>query len=126
MKNTALSYYTIIGAMAALLISNVLWELWLAPIKPGGSWLVLKILPLLFTLPGILRRNNYTLQWTSMLVLLYFTEGVVRASSDLNPVSRYLAGLETVFSVILFSAILTYLRPIKLAHKAARKISQQE
>ena len=35
------------ASLLALALLEMLWELWLAPLKPGGSWLVLKVLPLL-------------------------------------------------------------------------------
>ena len=56
--------------------------LWLAPLRPGGSLLVLKVLPLLIPLTGILRGRVYTYQWASMLILAYFAEGIVRARTD--------------------------------------------
>jgi hypothetical protein len=61
------------------------WELWLAPLRPGGSMLALKALPLLFPLLGILRGKRYTHQWTSMLALAYVAEGLVRTASDQGP-----------------------------------------
>lgn len=108
-------------SLLALISLCLLWELWLAPLKPGGSWMALKCLPLLLPLKGLIRRDNYTMQWTSMLVLLYFTEGIVRASSDLLRLSRYLAGVEIALSLILFAALLSYLRPLKQAHKAQQR-----
>jgi hypothetical protein len=53
-----------------------------APLHPGGSLLALKALPLLLPLRGVIKRDLYTLQWSSMVILIYFTEGVVRAWSD--------------------------------------------
>ena len=70
-----------VASLVGLVALCVLWELALAPLRPGGSWMVLKALPLLAPLPGTFRRNIYTMQWASMMVLLYFTEGVVRAWS---------------------------------------------
>jgi hypothetical protein len=64
----------------------------LAPLKPGGSWLVLKAAPLLLPLVGVWKRDVYTLQWTSMMILLYFTEGVVRGWSDRGQLSHGWAG----------------------------------
>jgi uncharacterized membrane protein len=79
------------------------WELWLAPLRPGGSWLALKVLPLLAPLPGILKGRRYTYQWSSMLILGYFTEGVMRAWGDRGP-SQMLAGAEIVLSLVFFGA----------------------
>jgi len=95
------------ASLIALIFLCVAWELWLAPIRPGGSSLVLKALPLLLPLMGILKGRRYTYQWAPMLVLAYFTEGVVRAWSD-KGLSAWLAGAETVLSVVFFFAAIYY------------------
>lgn len=105
------------GSLVALIALCTAWELWLAPVRPGGSWLALKALLLAWPLPGVLRRNRYTMQWASMFILLFFTEGIVRATSDTG-LSRSLAWGEVVLSVVFFSATIFYLRPFKRAAKA--------
>ena len=92
-----------IGSLIGLITLSIAWEAVLAPLRPGGSWLMLKVLPLLFPLFGILRGKRYTYQWASMLALLYFTEGVVRAWSDRAP-SAQLALLEIFLSTSFFFA----------------------
>lgn len=87
----------------------IAWEMWLAPLRPGGSWLVLKTVPLLLPLFGILHGRRYTHQWASMLCLAYFMEGVVRASSE-GGRAQLLALLEVVLSLIFFAATLLYAR----------------
>ena len=82
------------AALIALIALSVAWEWWLAPLRPGGTALVLKAVPLLLALPGVLRRRLYTLQWASMLILLYFAEGIVRGMSD-RGLSARLGWLET-------------------------------
>ena len=42
-------------AATALMLLELLWELLLAPLRPGGSWLALKALPLALLLPGVAR-----------------------------------------------------------------------
>lgn len=96
-------------SLIALIFLCVAWELWLAPIRPGGSTLVLKALPLLLPLMGILKGRRYTYQWAPMLVLGYFTEGVARAWSDTG-LSAWLAGVETMLSVAFFFAAIFYAR----------------
>jgi uncharacterized membrane protein len=108
-------------SLLLLILLCILWELWLAPLRAGGTVLALKALPLLVPLRGVLRKDNYTMQWTSMLIWLYFTEGVVRAYSDKVQVSVYLAMIEILLSLLYFIAILGYLRPIKKAAKALKK-----
>ena len=72
------------ASLIALILLCAAWELWLAPVRPGGSWLALKALLLAWPLPGVLRKNRYTMQWASMFILLFFTEGIVRATSDVG------------------------------------------
>ncbi|CAJ0705296.1 DUF2069 domain-containing protein [Ralstonia wenshanensis] len=105
------------GSLIALIVLCAAWELWLAPVRPGGSWLALKALLLAWPLPGVLRKNRYTMQWASMFILLFFTEGIVRATSDVG-LSRSLAWGEVVLSVVFFTATIFYLRPFKRAAKA--------
>ena len=93
-------------SLVLLIVLCILWELVLAPLRPGGSWMVIKVLPLFAPLSGTLKKNVYTLQWASMFILLYFIEGVVRAWSD-HGLSQILAGLEVVFSTTFFICMLT-------------------
>ena len=93
-------------ALIALCLS---WELFLAPLRPGGSWLALKALPLCIPLAGFLKNRMYTYRWVSLMIWLYFTEGVVRAWSD-RPPSNWLALLEAVLCVVLFSACTVHIR----------------
>lgn len=92
-----------------LMALGLAWELKLAPLPGGTGALALKVLPLTFALPGILKHRLYTYRWLSLLVWLYFTEGVVRATSD-HGVSQQLAIIETVLSVALFTACAVYVR----------------
>ena len=97
------------AALGALLLLCLAWELWLAPLRPGGSYLALKAAPLALPLPGILRGRRYTYQWSSMLVLAYFAEGVVRAWTERSG-AQALAVLEIAASVTFFAAAVTYAR----------------
>ena len=97
------------ATLIALILLGVAWELWLAPLKPGGSWLVLKVLPLLAPLFGILRGKRYTFQWSTLLIWLYAAEGAARAMTDAGLGAR-LAGIELALSLAFFAAAVTYLR----------------
>ncbi len=113
------------GAALSLLLLIALcvgWELAWAPLRPGGSWMVLKVLPLLLPLRGVLKRDVYTLQWSSMLILLFFTEGIVRATSDASSTSAMLGAVETALSCVYFFCSLSYLKPYK---QAAKKRARQ-
>jgi uncharacterized membrane protein len=121
-------HHTASASLVLLIVLCVLWELVLAPLRPGGSWIVLKALPLLAPLPGTLRRDVYTMQWASMMVLLYFTEGVVRAWSETG-LSQWLAGGEILLSTIYFFCAIFFLRPHKqqakrLAREAIDKAAE--
>lgn len=102
-------HYASIISLIALIFLSVAWEGWLAPLRPGGSMLILKVLPLLAPLFGILRGKIYTYQWSSMLILAYFTEGAVRAWSD-KGMSSTLAMIEIGLSVAFFFSAIYYVR----------------
>ncbi|HET7404380.1 MAG TPA: DUF2069 domain-containing protein [Usitatibacter sp.] len=97
------------ACLVALILLGLAWELFLAPVRPGGSWLVLKILPLMVPLFGVLRARRYTLQWTTLLVWLYAAEGAVRVWTD-RGLSARLALAELLLSLAYFGAVVAYLR----------------
>jgi len=97
------------SSLVALILLCLAWEGWLAPLRPGGSLLILKAVPLLLPLRGILGGRRYTYQWASMFILLWFTEGVVRAWSDTG-MAAALAMAEIVLAVLFFAAALAYAR----------------
>jgi uncharacterized membrane protein len=95
--------------LVTLIVLCVAWELWLAPLRPGGTLMALKALPLALPLAGILKGKRYTYQWSSMLILGYLAEGVTRAWSD-GGVSQKLAIFEVVLSLTFFGAAVAYAR----------------
>ena len=97
------------ASLIALIFLCLAWELRLAPIQPGGSWLVLKCAPLLAPLFGVLHGRRYTCQWASLLILLYLAEGVVRATTD-HGISRWLATGEIALSLAFFATTIGYVR----------------
>jgi uncharacterized membrane protein len=98
-----------IVALLALILLCLAWELWLAPLRPGGSWLALKALPLALPLAGVLKGKRYTYQWSSLLILAYLAEGATRAWSD-RGLSKDLALAETALSLAFFAAAVSYAR----------------
>jgi uncharacterized membrane protein len=104
-----ISWFIAVSSLIALIFLGIAWELWLAPLKPGGSWLMLKVLPLLAPLFGVLRGKRYTFQWSTLLIWLYFTEGVVRAYSDTGA-SVPLALAEVALSLAYFASAVAFLR----------------
>lgn len=96
-------------ALCALALLCAAWELSLAPLRPGGSWLALKVLPLLWIAPGVLRGRLYTFRASTMLILAYFAEGAVRAWSDAG-LSATLALVEVALSTVYFVSAIAYVR----------------
>jgi uncharacterized membrane protein len=99
----------------ALIILGMCWELWLAP--TGSGTLAIKVLPLCMPLAGLLKNRMYTYRWLSLMVWLYFTEGVVRAWSDRSP-GNWLALLEILLCLLLFLACTIHIR-LRLKHAKA-------
>ena len=97
------------AAWIGLVLLGVAWELWLAPLRPGGSWLVLKVVPLLLPLMGLLHGRRYTFKWSSLLVWAYAVEGSLRAVSDPGPSAR-LAVFELALALAFFASAIAYLR----------------
>jgi len=107
------------AAWLALLALAVLWEWLLAPLRPGGSWLVLKAVPLLLPLRGVLRGDVKTMQWALLLALPYIAEGSVRLAD--TPPTDVLAMLEITLGLLFFVAAIVYLRPFKQAARARNR-----
>ena len=116
--DVAATRWLAVGSLLGLILLCLAWELWLAPLRPGGSWLALKALPLALPLAGLLKRRMYTYRWVSLLVWLYFTEGVVRAWSDPAP-GNWLAGTEILLCLLLFTACALHVRLRLAAAKAS-------
>ncbi len=96
-----------LAALLALVALCLAWELWLVP--TGSGTLALKVLPLLLCVAGLLRHRMYTFRWLSLLIWLYFMEGVVRATSE-RGLGAVLATLEVVLSVLIFGISGYYIR----------------
>ncbi len=106
-----------LASLTGLIVLGLAWEMWLAPIRPGGSLLALKVLPLVVPLAGFLKNKLYTYRWVSLMVWLYFMEGAVRAWSD-KPPSNILAFIEVVLCLVLFTACAMHVRIRLKAAKA--------
>jgi len=103
------AYLTACTSLIALIFLGLAWELRLAPLHAGGSALAFKVAPLLLPLFGILHGRRYTYKWASLLILLYFAEGLVRATTE-PPPARWLATAEIALSIAFFSAVVVFLR----------------
>jgi uncharacterized membrane protein len=108
-QNVQLTRWLAVASLLGLIALGMAWELWLAPLRPGGSWLVLKVLPLCLPLAGLLKNRLYTYRWVSLVVWLYFIEGVVRAWGDHAP-GNALALLQVLLCLLLFTACVLHVR----------------
>ena len=104
-----LTRWLAVGSILGLIVLGLAWELVLAPIRPGGSLLALKVLPLCIPLAGLLKNRMYTYRWLSLVVWLYFIEGVVRAWSD-RPPGNFLAMGEVLLCLLVFAACVMHVR----------------
>ena len=105
-----------VAALLALISLGLAWELKLAPLRPGGSWWALKVLPLTLPLAGLLKHRLYTYRWVSLLVWPYVAEGLVRGLNE-SGLSAALAWTQTALCVLLFAASAAHVR---LRLRAAR------
>jgi uncharacterized membrane protein len=110
------SRWLALGSLIGLIVLGLAWELWLAP--TGRGTLAIKVLPLLLPLPGLWRARMYTYRWVSLLVWIYFAEGVVRATTD-KGLSAALASIEVLLCLVLFAACALHVR--WRLHRAARE-----
>jgi uncharacterized membrane protein len=103
------AHHGAVVSLTAAIALCVLWELWLAPLRPGGSWVVLKALPLLAPLFGVLHGRAHTFRWAALLMVVYFIEGCMRAYADTG-LSARLAAAEIVLSLFFIAAAIAYVR----------------
>jgi uncharacterized membrane protein len=108
-----------VALVGALALCTALWELWLAPLRPGGSWLALKALPLACLWFPLARGNRRARQAATLLLPLYAGEGIVRALTEPGRHS-YAATLATVLAIAALGAILQSFRAEAQAIAARR------
>lgn len=65
----------------AILAMLVLTTFWPSPIEGASIWVILsvKLVPLLLLAPGLLRAQSRAYQWLCFIILLYFTDAIMRA-----------------------------------------------
>jgi len=111
-----------VASVLGLVVLGLAWELWLAPLRPGGSWWAIKVLPLTLAMPGLLKLRMYTYRWVSLAVWLYFTEACVRAWSDPWPANALAMG-QGALCLVLFVACGLHVRT---RFKAVREAAERE
>lgn len=108
-KQMYLAHKAAVACLLLLIALCLVWELWWAPLRQGGSFLVLKALPLLLPLRGLLYGRRYTMQWTSLFILFWLAEGLTRSWSD-HGLSQILAGIEVLLVAGCFLSVVMYAR----------------
>lgn len=108
-----ISGYLSIAGVIGLIALGLVWESKLAPLKPGGSWLILKILPLAMLLAPLLKFKPRAFQWLALLIQMYICEGALRLMSDQQPIGRALAALELLLAGLCFAAALVHIRQLR-------------
>jgi uncharacterized membrane protein len=98
-----------IGTVSVLALLELLWELWLAPLRPGGSWLALKAVPLALFAVGLVRGRRRAAQWLTLLLPLYVAEAIVRALTESGRHGAVAAGA-TLLAGAAFVAVLAAAR----------------
>jgi uncharacterized membrane protein len=97
----------LLGCWAGLLLT-LSAPLVLSETRSIGLWLM-QVVPLLLTLPGVLKLRSRSLQWLAFLVLFYFLNGVLQASGAV-PVQRWLGGLTLLLCLVVFTAVIVAVR----------------
>lgn len=115
------SRWLAVTSLLGLILLCLSWELWLAPLRPGGTWMAIKALPLCLPLAGLLKNRMYTYRWVSLMVWLYFVEGATRAWSDRAP-SSYLAIIELLLCLLLFAACAAHVR-LRFTHPSKNDLT---
>ena len=101
-----------LAGLFALALLALLWEWVLAPLRPGGSWLALKALPLALLVPAVSRGTRRALQWLSLLLPFYFAEGVVRGWSESGR-HALVAWAAAGIAAATFVALLAWMRSLR-------------
>jgi uncharacterized membrane protein len=99
-------------SLIGLIILNLLWEIFFNPLQAQGSLMVIKSAVLLIPLFGILKKNRYTYQWSSMFILLFFIEGVVRFYSE-SGISQSIALYQIILSFVFFMSTMFFCKVAK-------------
>ena len=92
-----------------LILLGIAWETFLAPLRPGGTLLAFKVLPLVFALGAFRKDRLRHYQLWSMLILAYLCEGVVRGMSD-GGRSSVLGWIEALLATAIYVCITRYVQ----------------
>ena len=93
-----------LAAYVATLLWQVIWH-WLLPAPLGarnGGLTLLACLPLFIPLAGLIRGNYRSMIWAGLLLMLYFTIGIMEAWS--NPPQRLPALVQVTLAIFYLFA----------------------
>jgi len=97
-----------VALVAALALFEALWEMSFAPLRPGGSWLVLKALPLAVLWLPLARGHRRARQMASLVLPLYFGEGIVRAMTESGRHAQVAAVATAIALCALIAVLLSF------------------
>ena len=100
--------YSCVCLLILFIVFLIAWESKIAPIRPGGSMLILKAVPLCFPFLGILKGVRRSFQKLTLILQFYFLEALVRLF-DAFPVN-FLSCIEFLISLILFIFAVLFLK----------------
>lgn len=94
----------------ALMVSLLSWILLAkhSDTFPTASMLIFAMVPLLFSLRGMLHGKPYTHAWNSFLMLFYFSHGIGELYS--TNVAYLYPWLEIIFSSMCFTSSIIFIR----------------
>ena len=98
-----------VASTLALALLQILWELALAPLRPHGSWLALKALPLLLLLPGVAHGRRMPRQVLALLLPFYIGEALVRTLAEPGR-HALVAAVACAAAAVAFLALLAWFR----------------
>lgn len=98
-----------VAAIFALTLTELLWETLLAPLRPGGSWLALKALPLAILCAALARGSIEARKAASLILPIYFGEAVLRAVSESGR-HALVAGMAAALALAAFVTLLLSFR----------------
>lgn len=121
---------TALGAYLALIGLGILWEGWFAPSSYAPQfWFLVKTAPLVVLLYGLVRGSAKIYLLACLLILLYFSEGVVLSYVHAGARwtwtgVRFFAALEIALTLAFFFSATWYVRQKGRVCIRAREASQ--
>ncbi|WP_136678871.1 DUF2069 domain-containing protein [Neptunomonas sp. XY-337] len=109
-RKTHLSRLITVGSYIALLALLTLWYLVVHPLEKGNSWIIwlLHVLPLAAFIPTVRSGNPRGHAWLCFLLLLYFNEAVLAATTHTE--TRIMGVIYGLLVAVLFTSAMMYAR----------------